>query len=107
MDPKHAQVLKVRKGLAHLLFDNAGLALVINLVNGLMWELVIWSSLGSTVVFGRYACLGLVTLLRWRTVLANRRCEQTWQQAWEWMRCVLSQPSHLRRQRPAPRPISA
>jgi hypothetical protein len=77
MDPKHTQESKSREGLARLLFDNAGLALVTNLVNGVMWELVIWTSLGSSVVLGRYACLGLVTLQRWRTVLANHHCEQT------------------------------
>jgi len=77
MDPKHAQESKVREVLARQLFDNAGLTLATNLVNGVMWELVIWSSLGSTVVLGRYASLGLATLLRWRTVLANRRHDQT------------------------------
>jgi hypothetical protein len=76
MDPKHTQALKVQEGLARLLSDNAGLALVTNLVNWLMWELVIWSSLGSTVVLSRYACLGLATLLRWRTVLAHCRWNQ-------------------------------
>jgi hypothetical protein len=77
MNPMHAQESKVRKGLAPLHFDNAGLALVTNLVNGAMWELAIWTSLGSTVVLGRYACLGLASLQRWRTVLINRQDGQT------------------------------
>jgi diguanylate cyclase (GGDEF)-like protein/PAS domain S-box-containing protein len=77
MDPKLAQELKVREGLARLLFDNAGLALVTNLVNGVLWVLAIWSSLGPAQALGWYACLGLVTLLRWRTVLAYRRNKPT------------------------------
>ena len=77
MNPTQAQELKVREGLARLFFNNAGVALVTNLVNGVMWELVIWTSLGSTLVLGRYACLGLAILLRWRTTPADRRCAQT------------------------------
>ena len=77
MNPTQAQELEVREGLARLLFNNAGVALVTNLVNGVMWELVIWTSLGSTLVLGRYACLGMAILLRWRTTLADRRCAQT------------------------------
>ena len=65
MDPKHARELKVREGLARLLFDNAGLALATNLVNGALWVLAIWSSLDYALALGWYACLGMVTLLRW------------------------------------------
>ena len=77
MDSKHAQELKVGEGLTRLLFDNAGLALVTNLVNGGLWVLAIWSFLGPTPALGWYVCLILVTLLRWRTVLAYRRNKPT------------------------------
>lgn len=73
MNSKHAQELKVREELARLLFDNAGLALATNLVNGALWVLAIWTSLDHALALGWYACLGLVTLLRWRVVLAYRR----------------------------------
>ncbi|HYP68683.1 MAG TPA: EAL domain-containing protein [Thiobacillaceae bacterium] len=76
MDPKHTQEMKVREGLARQLFDNAGLALATNLVNGALWVLAIWSSLDHRLALAWYACLGLVTLLRWRTVLAFRRGKQ-------------------------------
>ncbi|MGA7950419.1 MAG: PAS domain S-box protein, partial [Thiobacillaceae bacterium] len=77
MDSKHAQELKVGEGLTRLLFDNAGLALVTNLVNGGLWVLAIWSFLGPAPALGWYVCLVLVTLLRWRTVLAYRRNKPT------------------------------
>ena len=73
MDPKQAQELKVREALARLLFDNAGLALGTNLVNGALWVLAIWSFLDHTRALGWYGCLGVVTLLRWRVVRAYRR----------------------------------
>ena len=72
MNTDNAQGIKVREGLARLLFKSAGFALSTNLLNGFLWVLATWGSLSHSQALTWLAFLTVVTLLRGWVVQSYR-----------------------------------
>ncbi len=72
-----AHETQVREGLARLLFENAKLALITNLVNGTVWVLAVWGEYGHTLPLIWFACLAGVAALREWVATVYRRTRPT------------------------------
>lgn len=82
--PSALPAIRVRAGLARLLYDNLGPALAANLINGVLLLVAAWQVLPRASLLSWFALLGLVVLGRF-LLLRAFRARGTEARAAEWM----------------------